>query len=276
MGSERLHDDMLAAKRRLLGQFASDLSARLLTVDQQEKELVEQAQNDHDFYHARAREIVHEVNNPLSIINNYVHILASRLEQGHEAQEELNIIKEELARAGSILLRLPGITEKPVSEDGQELVDINQLLQDQLKLFRSSLFVAKAIEAHVEPDPDVVPLIINRNAMKQVVTNLIKNAAESLPQGGAIRVATRNLVNQNGRQYMGITISDNGPGIPMEVQERLFQPVQTTKGESHAGLGLSIVKSLLDDMDAVISCRSDSRNGTSFEILVPRRTGHES
>ena len=273
IGSAQLNPVTMAAKTRLLAMFAGEVARALAAVSRREQQDQDKAETDRDYFHARAREIVHEANNPLSIINNYVHILSDRLGDNHEAQEELSVIKEELARTGNILLRLPGITEKPMSEGGQELVDINQLLTDLLKLFRSSLFVAHKIESVTDLDQTAVPVVVDRNALKQVLTNLVKNAAESMSSGGVIRVATTSMVNHNGRQYMAITIEDNGPGIPVEVQENLFQPVQTTKGEAHAGLGLTIVKSLLDAMDALISCRSDSRSGTRFEILVSRNSG---
>jgi signal transduction histidine kinase len=199
-----------------------------------------------------------------------VHILAAKLDEQDVARDELQIIKEELDRAGQILLRLPGITEQKTTLSGAALLDVNTLITDLLKIFRSSLFTAQSIEALVDLDEAMQPIICDRNALKQILTNLIKNASEALSAGGRITVETQAQVNFNGRNYVEIVIADNGPGISEQVQERLFTPVQTTKGGDHAGLGLSIVKNLVDNLDGSISCRSSARNGTRFEILIPR------
>jgi len=257
---------------QLWKMFANEASYSLLTQQQHEQIRDDKSEDDRAFYNARAREIVHEVNNPLSIVKNYVHILSARLDQEDAAQEELQIIREELERAGSILLRLPGITEQRMTTSGAELVNVNTQILDLLKIFRASLFASAGIEAITDFDDSLVPIVTNRNAIKQVLTNIIKNAAEALGEAGRITVETQGQVNFNGRNYVEIVISDNGPGIASEVQEKLFSPVQTTKGGSHAGLGLSIVKNLIDELDGSISCRSSAKNGTRFEILIPRLT----
>jgi signal transduction histidine kinase len=128
------------------------------------------------------------------------------------------------------------------------------------------------VDAVTNLDSSMVAIETNPSAIKQILTNLIKNASEALPSAGRITVETQALVNLNGRNYVEIVISDNGPGIPPEVQEKLFTPVETTKGDSHSGLGLSIVKNLIDELDGSISCRSGAKNGTRFEILIPRIT----
>ena len=103
-----------------------------------------------------------------------------------------------------------------------------------------------------------------------MLTNLVKNAAEAVTEVGRIEVATRGLVNFNGKNFVEIVVRDNGPGIPDDVQAKLFTPVESTKGGSHAGLGLTIVKNLVDGMGGYISCRSSATDGTRFEILIPR------
>ncbi len=235
-------------------------SAETTAVEEEEKE----------FVRARAKEIVHEVNNPLSIVKNYVHILGNKLKEQDGALEELDIIREELDRAGSILLRLPGIVDQETTDSGDDVVNVNSLLSDLLKVFRSSLFATHQIESRLALDENMVAVISNRNKLKQIFTNLVKNAVEALPESGKIKVSTRGLVNLNGKQYIEVLISDDGPGIPADIQAKLFTPVKTTKDKEHAGLGLTIVKSLVDELGGAISCRSGTDSGTSFEILIPR------
>ena len=75
--------------------------------------------------------------------------------------------------------------------------------------------------------------------------------------------------------YAAITIEDNGPGIALEVKQQLFSPIDSTKGDDHAGLGLSIVNKLVKDMNGSIVCRSNTqgstgKTGTQFQILLPK------
>jgi C4-dicarboxylate-specific signal transduction histidine kinase len=65
-----------------------------------------------------------------------------------------------------------------------------------------------------------------------------------------------------------LTVSDNGPGLPKEVLARLYQPVQSMKGDEHAGLGLAIVAALVDELGGMLQCRSNE-SGTHFKILLP-------
>jgi two-component system, NtrC family, nitrogen regulation sensor histidine kinase GlnL len=88
-------------------------------------------------------------------------------------------------------------------------------------------------------------------------------------QGGELSVATSDITKENGLHSVQISVSDNGPGIPEAVMARLFRPVTSTKGEGHAGLGLSIVYELITGMGGSISAESNSDSGTCFNILLP-------
>ena len=110
----------------------------------------------------------------------------------------------------------------------------------------------------------------DRNRLKQVLLNLIKNAAEAMAlQGRELTVATSDVTKENGMHNVKISVSDNGPGIPEAVLARLFRPVTSTKGEGHAGLGLSIVHELITGMGGSITAESNADSGTCFNILLP-------
>lgn len=273
VGFDQPQKGQQAQLERLMGMFAREAAWHLHLQQQQLKLEREREQYEQSIYLERAREIAHEVNNPLSIIKNYVHILSSKLEEDHKSQEDLVIIKEELDRAGSILLRLPGIASPQFSKAGEQLVDVNWLIAELLKVFSSSLFATHNIELEYLPDENMLAIECDRNALKQIMTNLVKNAVEALPDKGKISISTQGMVNHNGKSFVGIMVSDNGPGIDTQIQTKLFTPVDTTKGGGHAGLGLAIVKNLVEQMDGSISCRSNPATGTRFEILLPRRLG---
>ena len=84
-----------------------------------------------------------------------------------------------------------------------------------------------------------------------------------------LRVYTQDNVNIDGKLYVEISISDNGPGIDAEILPHLFSPIKTTKGDGHTGLGLTIVKNLINELHGSINCRSNNK-GSRFQILLPK------
>jgi nitrogen-specific signal transduction histidine kinase/HD-like signal output (HDOD) protein len=215
---------------------------------------------------AEFNKIVHEVKNPLTIINNYLYILSKKLDEDHPATEEIDFIKEEMARVGNILAKA---RERDKDLGGKEATDINKLLDELNNFFCNSLYGEKSINSKLTVDPGIPTLLHPENKLKQVFINIIKNAVEALPQSGLIEITTRDNCFQNGSQFVEISIKDNGPGIPDEVLKNLFRPVESTK-KGHSGLGLSIVGDLINELSGTISCYSSRDMGTEFKILLPR------
>lgn len=220
----------------------------------------------------RLNEVIHEANNPLNIISNYLHSLGERVANNEsldsgEVSKELSIVREEVQRTSQILLQLKDLKHE---ENGTETaIDMNAEISSLCTIYKTSLFLIKSIHCQLNLDPKLNSIGLNRNAFKQILTNLIRNAAEALPEKGRITISTNAQVNLNGHNYVGLSIEDNGPGMPDSVLKNLFKPVVSTKGNGHSGLGLSITKNLVKDAKGTISCRS-SENGTLFQILLPR------
>lgn len=217
-------------------------------------------------YQQHINEAVHEASNPLSIIRNYLEMLRLKLGDEHDANEGLNLIKEEIDRVGNILLRLKDSDQTT----GNSALDINTIIKTTSHIFIESMCATHNI--NLELDLDSQNPIINNNPehLKQVLTNLIKNAVEALESGQTITINTEATVSVSGRKYCAIYIDDNGPGIPADIKQNLFSPVISTKGCGHSGLGLSIAKKLVDDMGGSIVCRSKIGKGTQFQILLPQ------
>ncbi|MEJ2480917.1 MAG: ATP-binding protein [Acidihalobacter sp.] len=114
-----------------------------------------------------------------------------------------------------------------------------------------------------------------RNSIKQILVNLVKNAAEALAQGQTITIQTEDAIYIGKDPFVGVIVADDGPGLPPQVLEALFEPVASTKGKGHSGLGLSITKRLVDEVGGRIACRSNAAQGTRFQILIPRRLPDE-
>lgn len=219
-------------------------------------------------YESYARKIVHEVSNPLSIIKNYIKILDMKLAEGDVGKQDLKVLNEEIDRVSGIINRLPDIAQAPPR--ASDAVDLNSVVSAVVELCDKSLFVPHGIKVVMELDPALPAVITDRNGIKQVLLNLIKNAAEAMPEGGTLTLATTKGVNQNGIEYVGIRVCDSGPGIAPSIREHLFEPVASTKGDGHAGLGLAIVRNIIQELRGVITCRTADREGTTFEILLPR------
>jgi HD-like signal output (HDOD) protein/signal transduction histidine kinase len=224
-----------------------------------------------------ARKVAHEVNSPLSIIKNYLKVLELKLPKKDLAQEELKIITEEIDRIALIVRELSDFSE-PVIERSETL-DINALLTDVTRITKDSDLLDDNIHVHLNLDPFLPTIVSEKNSLKQIFINLLKNAGEAMPDGGNIHITTRHVSHklldkaQEDREEVSgsveITISDDGPGLPETIKARLFEPFVSTKGEGHSGLGLSIVHSILKELGGTVRCSSDGRRGTSFKIILP-------
>jgi signal transduction histidine kinase/HD-like signal output (HDOD) protein len=219
-------------------------------------------------YREASRRVVHEVNNPLSIIKNYLSLLDEKLARHEPVSGEMSILNEEIDRVGQLI---NGLADLKPAAGGADSVAVARTAGEVLRLFRTTGFLPANVEvalsvqddARIEGDPDM---------LKQVLVNLVKNAIEALPSpGGRIEISSRGLVNRDRTLYVELVVADTGPGLPREVLANLFSKVRSTKDGDHHGLGLSIVHSLVKKLQGHIACRSGS-TGTSFEILLPAAT----
>ncbi len=244
--------------------FASQLS--LLIDDRQS----EQTSIDTDIANDRLRRQVHEISNPLTIIKQYIYQLRSRLEDS-DLQADLDIIQEELDRASYLLLQVS--SNEASSQDTRE-TDLNSELESLSRILRDSLFSQPERTLNLQLCPEPTRVQASVSSVRQIAINLIRNAVESLDgHQGDITLRTNAPIYQNQRSWIELQISDHGPGIPDAVRRHLFAPVTSSKGQGHSGLGLSIVKQLIDDMEGIIACHT-GQEGTTFRILLPA-AGHK-
>ena len=217
----------------------------------------------------QVRKVVHEVNTPLNIIKNYLAILGAKLAEKGPVQDELRIIKEEVDRVALILRKLTDKGEGDIIP--KESIDINSFISDVTTMFRQTLLKDAPIEVHLNLDPSLPPVSTDKNRLKQVFINLIKNATEAMPDGGNIHVGTRYDFNEDKVEELEVTIRDDGPGIPDHIRSQLFRPFLTSKGNGHAGLGLTIVNNIIKELKGSVTCESISNVGTTFQIILPIR-----
>lgn len=223
----------------------------------------------------RLREVVHEANNPLSIVHNYLHLLGLRLKDEDAGKEQLRMIGEEIRRTGEILqglLRVPMEVSEDIearaeghhgdhSDLGAAVRGVAGLLGDVLS--------ARRIALNLDIEPGVPEVAAPEDAIRQVVSNLLRNACEALEDGGRIDVRVRGPLVRDGEPCAELVIADDGPGLAPEVLAKIGEPKQTDKGPEHAGLGLHVVHRQVSALGGSIETRTREGEGTSFTILIP-------
>lgn len=223
---------------------------------------------DLQLYRQRVRDAVHEANNPLTIIKNYLHLLG--LKQGTEVAGEVALLRQEIDRVAGIL---HGLREPALTGSAPGPLDLNALVSAMHRIFAGAYGHAqetgKQLRVELALAPDPVMVLAAPDALKQILTNLVKNAVEAIEGSGIIVLSTRSNVWQQGRLYGQLTVADNGPGIAQPLLQQLFSPGLTTRAGTGKGSGLSIVKGLVESQRGQISCQSD-RNGTALTLLLPQ------
>ena len=223
------------------------------------------------------KKLVHELNTPLSIIKNYVAVMKGKLSTDSPIKEELGFIGEEIDRVSQTIEAFSDFSKlKGISI---ESINLDELISDLTKVLVKSGLLGSHIKLHLKLDENLPLIKTDKNKLKQIFLNLLRNAVEAMPNGGNIYIRTRYMKNHfeppidqnridNGA-YAEISIKDDGPGIPDDMKSKIFDAFRTTKGPAHQGLGLSIVFNLVQELKGTITCESDREHGTCFKLLLP-------
>jgi signal transduction histidine kinase len=219
----------------------------------------------------RLRELVHEANNPLSIVQNYLHLLEMTLAAEPKAVEQLRLIGAELRRVANLLAQMRHVPD--VIESAQEtvveprLVDLDALVARLVEMHRG---YAKEREASISAALPATPIRLRSDDQRiaQVLSNLIRNGIEASREH-SVRVEVLGGAFRDGREGVLLSISDTGPGMPRDVLERIGSPQRSNKGGDHAGLGLLIVHRLVGELSGSMDIRTAPGLGTTITIFLP-------
>ena len=206
-----------------------------------------------------AASIAHEIRNPLTSLKGFTDLL--KIDATEDAQMYLSVIDSELQRMEQILSELLMLS-KPANFN-MELLEIDKVVQHVIDLMMPDALM-KNVMIQFNSPPGNVLIEGNQNRLKQVILNLIKNAIESMYNGGTVKVE----MCVNSGSILELSITDEGSGMTNETIENLFQPFYTTK-TTGTGLGLPFVKKVIEEHDGEIVIESELKKGTRFSLHLP-------
>ncbi len=206
--------------------------------------------------------IAHEIRNPLFAISSGIQILESELRLDDEQKKTLNIIFEETMRVDRLIKQLLDFTAR--QELKRTSLQITTLINEVISLNRG-LLQPKDIKIRKSLSEDMPPLNGDRDRIIQVLVNLLQNAIDVSRRGDTIEIICD--IDEDG-QYAVIQVKDNGPGIPKEQRERVFDLFFTTK-KGNSGMGLAIAKKILLEHGGDIRVGPRKERGATFVVEIP-------
>jgi len=215
-----------------------------------------------------ASEIVHKMNNPIAAILNQIgSMLVENLDDMpvESFRENLQEIQEQLYAVSLVTNSLTAFSTE--TNIDFKLIQTNVIIENALNLLQ--LFEnQKKIRYHADLADDLPRILGSEVTLEQGLVNILKNAIEALPEeGGDVTISSG--IDAQFKDFISITISDNGPGIAQENLEQIVDPFFTTKDSSHNGLGLSVSFGIISNHHGSIEISSMVGKGTTVSILLP-------
>ncbi len=216
--------------------------------------------------------IAHEINNPLTSILLNAHLMEERLPKNSRLRENLALVIGETERCSAIVKGMLEFARQTVPN--MRPVDMNAAIEKTLLIMESQLLLHQvAVETRLDPSLPKIPA--DEGKLRQVFANIILNAADAMPGGGSLEIATR--LDADKRMAV-ISFQDTGGGIPKELLSRIFDPFFSTKGAKGTGLGLAISYGIIQQHGGSIAAFSQEGRGASFTITLPiesKNIGHK-
>ncbi|MFT5701109.1 MAG: two-component system NtrC family sensor kinase [Desulforhopalus sp.] len=212
--------------------------------------------------------VAHEINNPLTAVLTFTHLILRRKDLPDEVLKDLEIVKTQTERVRKIVKSLLDFSRQTVIKP--ESTDINRLIEDCVGLMKNQALI-KDVNLSFLGTNNLSTLTLDRNQFQSVLINMIINALDATPSGGFINIETMNADKEEERGVR-INISDSGTGISEENLDQLFDPFFTTKEVGKGtGLGLAVTAGIIERHGGTIKVQSQEGEGTTFTIWMPRR-----
>lgn len=207
--------------------------------------------------------IAHEINNPLQAILLNIEMLGLNIAE--KDKKRLECVEDGITRIKNIVKDLLIFAREETTDTVK--VDINTVIEKAVDILRHQMKMAN-IEVLLDLDDRPLILDCNRNLFQQVIINLLQNSKDAIEGASGSTIAIRTtLLNDTS---LTVEVSDDGPGIPEEIKDKVFDPFLTTKDVGKGtGLGLSVSRKIVENMGGRISVESMPRGLTTFKIVLP-------
>ncbi len=210
--------------------------------------------------------VAHDLNNPLASVVGFADFLSELTDVPPNLREPLAVIREEAERASTIVRNLLSFARK--TDNQRTATNLAELLDSTMMLLKNTL-MASRVQAVVEFEPDLPPVVVESSKVQQVFVNLVTNAAQAIAATG--RPGTVTLRARRFLDGVAIDVIDDGPGIEPEVASRIFDPFFTTKAEQPGtGLGLPICQGIVREHGGRITVESVAGSGATFTVVLPQ------
>ena len=224
--------------------------------------------------------IAHDFNNLLTAIKGFTGLLLLDFEQRDPRRSYVAEIQGAATRAASLTRQLLAFSRRQVLQP--EVLDLNATVSEMEKMLRR--LVGEDLRMTTSLDPELGRVRADPGQIEQVVMNLVVNARDAMPQGGALEIRTSNaaLTERDSQthayvqpgNFILLEVSDTGVGMSRELQDRVFEPFFTTKEQGKGtGLGLSTVYGIVKQSGGYVWVESEPGRGTTFRIYLPRVEG---
>ncbi|MBA3030337.1 MAG: hypothetical protein FP816_16215, partial [Desulfobacteraceae bacterium] len=222
--------------------------------------------------------IAHDFNNLLQIIHGYTEIMIMKKDKTHPDYQKLIEVKQTAQRATDLTKQLLTFSRKV--ESVMKPADLNHEIRQIHKLLERTL--PHVINMELKLSDDLHSINADKSQLGQIIMNLGVNARDAMPNGGTMRIETRNEVIEEKSPetpedfrlgpgiYAVLSISDTGIGMTRDSMDHIFEPFYTTKEVGKGtGLGLAIIYGIVTSHNGHISCTSEVGKGTTFDIYFP-------
>jgi signal transduction histidine kinase len=207
--------------------------------------------------------IAHDFNNLLSMMSGYATFLKDSLDTTDPRRADAEEIRNTVDRAASLTRQLLNFSRmRPIQ---QESLDLNSVIASMEKMIRRLL--GERITLAIKLDPTPGWIYADAGQIEQVMLNLVVNACDAMADGGALTISTE-IVHENDKRYMVLSVEDTGCGMSAETQTHLFEPFFTTRANG-TGLGLTTIFGIVKRLEGTIHVTSALGRGTTFKVYFP-------
>jgi two-component system, cell cycle sensor histidine kinase and response regulator CckA len=272
-----MHEDAVISPVR-------DSSGRIVNFVAVKRDVTQELALQQQLLHAQKMEaigilaggIAHDFNNLLQVTSGFSELLLAEKDESHPEYNDLMKILRAARNGADLVQRLLTFSRKV--EPAPVPLNLNKQVREVERLLRRT--IPKMIAIELELADDISNIYADPTQMEQLLMNLALNARDAMPDGGTLRMVTRNVmldedfcssyVGVKPGPYVALTISDSGHGMEKETLNHIFEPFYTTKELGRGtGLGLAMVYGIVKQHEGLIVCQSGAGEGTSFHVYLP-------